>query len=259
MGRQRLRFLLLHQTRLAGSESSGLESIMPYPDYAAVDELVHGACASAGFVYTDRNGDEQIDDEAMKDAVYQRLLKDHVVSEPSDLTVQAVTQHELYEETLPNAPGARRQPASVEERLARDRLMRKLWGFTNTGVTGYCNKRVEAEGQTYVLCETEVGRTFISEETGRPKPTTEPGRFFTDHPDLISQHSTLPRTFKLTKAADAVARHMAMALRRHPELGPVVARQAAAALKQTQATLSPIADAKAAAALTVAKAEDDVA
>ena len=191
-----------------------------YPDYDAVDTLVHGVCASKGFVYTDRNGVEQIDDEMMKDAVYQQLLKDHVVSEPSDVTPNAVTRHELYEAIFPDGPGARRQPSTVEEKLTRDQLSRKLWGYTGTGVTGYCNKRVEAEGLTFVLCEAEVGRTFISEETGRPKPITEPGRFMTDNPDLISQHSTLPRTFKLTKAADAVARHMAMAVRRHPELGP---------------------------------------
>ncbi len=151
-------------------------------------------------------------------------------------------------------------PRRSKRKLTHDQLSRKLWGYTGTGVTGYCNKRVEAEGLTFVLCEAEVGRTFISEETGRPKPITEPGRFMTDNPDLISQHSTLPRTFKLTKAADAVARHMAMAVRRHPELGPVVARQASAALKQTQTTMASVIDTKSAAALSAAvKSEDDVA
>ena len=84
-------------------------------------------------------------------------------------------------------------------------------------------------------------------------------RILTDNPDLIAQHSTLPRTLKLTKAADSVAKHMMMAVRRHPELAPTVARQTGAALKQASAALGPVTDAKAAAALSAPKPEDDVA
>ncbi|HEY5273077.1 MAG TPA: hypothetical protein VIJ34_07560 [Acidimicrobiales bacterium] len=196
----------------------------------------------------------------MREAVYQVMLKSHIVSAPSEMTARACTEHELYEEVFPHGPGARSQPASEEERLARQHLSRKLWGFVNTGTTGYCNKRAEIDGHTLVMCEAAVGRTYHSEETGRPNPKTEPGRFFTDHADLIAQNSTLPQTLKLTKSADAVARHLTMALRRHPEMAPVIARQTVGALKQTQLTLSPLADAKTAAALAApARSEDEVA
>lgn len=153
-----------------------MENGMSYVDFEAVDRLVHGTCASEGYVYTDRQGVEQIDEEALKDAVYHELLKSHIVSETSDMTANAVIQHELNEEILPHGPGARQQPANEVERLARDKISRKLWGFTNTGTTGYCNKRVEAEGYTLVLCEAPVGRTFHSEETDLP-PVFRTGGF----------------------------------------------------------------------------------
>jgi hypothetical protein len=231
---------------------------MSYPDMHAVDELVHGAYASEGFIVTDRAGEEHIDDDRLMDAVYHVLL-DHVVADASEMTERAITQHELYEAIFPHGPGARRQPDSEEETLARERVARKVWGYANTGITGHCNKRVEAEGYTFVMCEADVARTYRSDETGRPKPTTETGRFFTDDPDLITMHSTLPRVHKVTKAAEAVAKHLTMAVRRHPEIAPAVARQAAIALKQTHATLGPVADAKVATALTSAKPEDEVA
>jgi hypothetical protein len=73
---------------------------------------------------------------------------------------------------------------------------------------------------------------------------------------LISSYSTLPSSAKLAKAAEAVSKHMQMAVRRHPELAPTVARQVGTAIKQAQASLAPVSDAKAAAALTAAKPED---
>ena len=121
-----------------------------YPDYHAVDTLVHGVYTSKGFVYTDRNGVEQIDDEMMKDAVYQQLLKDHVVSEPSDVTPNAVTRHELYEAIFPDGPGEGASPRPSKETHPRSAVPEAL-GLTGTGVTGYCNKRVEAEGSRSFL------------------------------------------------------------------------------------------------------------
>lgn len=217
---------------------------MDYPDLATVDDLVHGAFASHGFVFTGPSGAETVDEDSVKDVVFQLLVGEHVVDDSSKLSENSITSHELYETVFPNGPGARQQPTNLEEAAARDKLARKLWGYTNTGVSGYCQKRSEAEGLTYVLCEAKVGRTYRSEETGKPKPTTEIGRFFTDDPDLINMHSTLPSTAKLTKAADAVSKHMQMAVRRHPELAPTVARQVGTAVKQAQASLAPIADAK---------------
>jgi hypothetical protein len=232
---------------------------MPYPNLDAVDELVHGAFASHGYTYTGASGKETVDEDAVKDAVFQRLVSEHVVGDPSKLSDGSITAHELYEAIFPSGPGARQQPANLEEGEARKQLTRKLWGYTNTGTTGYCQKRAEAEDYTFVLCEAQVARTYRSVETGRPKPTTETGRFFTDEPELISQYSTLPSTTKLTKGADSVARHMQMALRRHPELASTIARQVVTATKQAQASLAPVADAKTAAALSAAKPENDVA
>lgn len=229
---------------------------MTYPDLTAVDELVHGAFASHGFVISSPSGREMVDEDAVKDAVFQILLNEHVVDDQSKLSEGSITGHELYETVLPDGPGARHQPASLEESEARKVLSRKLWGWTNTGVSGYCQKRSEAEGFSYVLCEAQVGRTYRAEETGRPKPTTETGRFFTDNPDLINMYSTLPSTAKLTKAAEAVSKHMQMAVRRHPELAPAVARQIGTAVKQAQAALAPVADARSAQALTPPRSDD---
>ncbi|MBA2706869.1 MAG: hypothetical protein H0U59_03585 [Gemmatimonadaceae bacterium] len=232
---------------------------MTYPDLSAVDELVHGCFASHGFTYTGPGARDLVDEDAIKDKVFQLLVNEHVVDDSNKLSEGALTLHELYEHVFPNGPGARRQPDTLEEDEARKVLARKLWGYTNTGVSGYCQKRAEAEGFTFVLCEAQVGRTYRSEETGRPKPTTEVGRFFTDDPDLINIHSTLPSTAKLTKAAEAVAKHMQMAVRRHPELAPVVARQVGTGLNQAKAALASVADARSAARPATERPDEDVA
>ena len=229
---------------------------MAYPNMDVVDNLVHDAFASEGYLYSEPSGRETVDEDAVKDAVYTKLLDQHTVNNAAGLSEGAITAHELYEAILPKGPGARQQPMSEEEKIARKQLVSKLWGWTNTGTTGHCQKRAEAEGYSVVLCEAQVGRTYRSEETGRPKPTTETGRFFTDDPELISSYSTLPSSAKLAKAAESVAKHMQMAVRRHPELAPTVARQVGTAVKQAQATLASVSDAKAAAALNAAKPED---
>lgn len=230
---------------------------MPYPNYDAVDALVHGAYASHGYTLPGPSGQETIDEDSVKDTVYSKLIEDHVVTDPGHLSEGAITEHELYEAVFPKGPAARQQPTSPEEDEARKRLMRKLWGYTNTGVSGHCQKRSEAEGHSYVLCEAAVARTYRSEETGRPKPTTEPGRFFTDNPDMISAHSTLPSSAKLAKAAESVSKRLQMAVRRHPELASTVARQVATSVRQAQAALAPVADAKAA-ALNAARPDEAV-
>lgn len=231
---------------------------MPYPNLDVVDELVHDAFASHDFLVEGPGGKKVLDEDAVKDQVFQIMVKDHVVNDQAGLSEGAVTAHELYEAVFPHGPGARRATTSIEEEKARADLSRKLWGYANTGISGYCQKRAEAEGHTLVLCEASVGRTYRSEETGRPKPSTEIGRFFTDNPDLINQHSTLPSTLKLTKAAESVSKHMQMATRRHPELAAAVARQVGTALSQTRAALAPVADAKAAHAAATPKSDDDV-
>lgn len=211
-----------------------------YPDLVAVEKLVHQACAEAGFVFTDSAGQELVDREALKLAVYQLMVDQHIVDEPRDMTKDAITQHELYEAIFPRGPGARTHPITKEEEVARNQLRRLLWDFTQTGIRGYVNQRVEVEGLSLVMCEAPVGRNYRSEETGRPTPTTVQGRFLTDDPELIATHSTLPRTHKLVKTAEAVAKHAAMATRRHPELSGTVAQQITGALKQTQAALGPV-------------------
>jgi hypothetical protein len=246
-------------SRRSGRESSAGESNVSYPNFDVVDQLVHGAFASHGYVVFGPSGKEVVDEDSVKDAVFQLLVNEHVVDDQNKLSESAITAHELYEAIFPNGPGARQQPANLEELEARKVLSRKLWGYTNTGVSGYCQKRSEAESFTYVLCEGMVGRTYRSQETGRPKPSTEVGRFFTDDPELINMYSTLPSTAKLTKAAEAVSKHMQMAVRRHPELAPAIARQVGTAVTQAKAALAPVADARSASSIGAAKSGDDLA
>src|SRR5438067_2510308 len=106
------------------------------------------------------------------------------------------------------------------------------------------------------MCEAEVARTYRTEENGRRKPVTELGRFLTDDEKLIEDYSTLPRAAKLVKAAEAVAKHMLMAVRRHPGLTAAVARQIRSAVRQSQGALG--AATKPAAALGTSQTEEEV-
>ena len=146
---------------------------MSYPDYEAVDRLVLDTLAAAGFVFTDKAGERQIDHDALREAVYRKMVDEHVVTDPKLVAKGAVTRRELYGAVLPNGPGAGRQPATEVEALAREQLERQLWNFTNTGVTGYVNRRVEVEDLSLIMCEAGVGRTNRSEETGRITATTD--------------------------------------------------------------------------------------
>src|SRR5437868_6861772 len=107
---------------------------MAYPNYDRVDEIVRETLDSAG--YWKSNGKDEPDNEALKDAVYCRMVEKHVVDDPKQMGKRAVTQQELYAALLPHGPGTTRQPATEEEALARAELKRSLWNFTNTGVTG---------------------------------------------------------------------------------------------------------------------------
>jgi hypothetical protein len=218
---------------------------MSYLNLEVAAKLRRDTLEAHGYLYEDRDGKLCEDTPKLKDTVYQRMAGSHVVDIPASnnnpsaklMAAKAVTADELYAVIFPNAPGVTAPIANLEESRVAGDLKRLVWGYTNTGPTGYVNDRVELEGLTLVMCEAKVSRTKISAETGHSKPVTEIGRFLTDHPKLIEQHSTLNRVLRLVKIAEGTAKHVVMALRRHPEIADNVARQIKLALGQAKNTL----------------------
>lgn len=211
------------------------------PDLDAVDEMIRSVYVTHGYVAARSHGKQDLDEDAVKDAVYAKMVTDHVVGDLGAVDDEALTANQLYRAIFPRGPGAGWELMSAEELEVRKRLLGKVWGYTNTGVSGYCQKRAELEGRTYLLCEAIVTRTYPSEEPRRPEATMEPGRFFTNDGDVIVQHGTSASSDKLAKVAEAVATYLQMVVRRHPEVAAPVARQVAAALDKVEAALAQVA------------------
>lgn len=56
------------------------------------------------------------------------MFERHIVRSKKEFGAGAVTKFELYQEMLPDGPGAQSVASTPEEKLAKDRLERKLWG-----------------------------------------------------------------------------------------------------------------------------------
>jgi hypothetical protein len=210
-------------------------------DWQGVRGIVGQAYQDMGYVVTDpATGEQVLSDARLAQAGYETMLARHVVTgSASDRVAKgAATKHELYSEVFPKGPAVSAQPASVEERHAREYLRNKVWKLAATGINGSVNKRLGLEGKTLVMCETDVERTAKSEETGITEPTDKRGRFLTDDGALIQRYSLVPLIEKRQKAVDSLAKHAVMVTERHPEITANVQRQLTGFVKKASVTLT---------------------
>ncbi|MEV6304372.1 hypothetical protein AB0M02_33545 [Actinoplanes sp. NPDC051861] len=198
-------------------------------DTQFVEKIKAQALIDAGFA-RDQDGDLQSDEAQLKVAVVESMKDRHVARSRRDLAKSAVTKFELYAEMLPHAPGVKRLPQSIEESVARDQLMKKLWSWLNVGITGFVQVRVGELG--YVLCEGPVARTKLSEETGKRQPTTEAGRFLTSNHDLILDYYTGPAAQRFLAAARKLEAQIGLVVARRPELETSVSDQVGVVVRQ---------------------------
>lgn len=218
----------------------------PYPDYALVDQIAHDAWRQRGWTY-EKNGADHKNIAALREFVLDLVLSEHVVEEEDDKDSLSFTKGEIYRRTFPDGPGARRQPSSQEEELARDKLATRVWALTNVGYTGHIQKELALHG--LVLCESKVARTRRSAE--RPHdvaPEAVIGRFATANPDLILRFYTSAQGAAFQRAAIKLERSLAMVTDRRPELLIPVARQLQTMVKSAVAQIAH-GDVKVAAAL----------
>jgi hypothetical protein len=131
--------------------------------------------------------------------------------------------------------------------VAQKELIKLLWTCANVGVSGFVQTRVATLG--LVLCEADVGRTKLIQETGKKEPTTERGRFLTANDDLIMTHFTRPAGIAFVRAARRLEAQLGLVADRRPELTVPVAKQLGSMVRQAVASV-PHADPKAAATLT---------
>jgi len=195
----------------------------------------------------DDNGHPAADDKQLQLAVLLAVTNEHVANNSKELPKRAVTKFELYAEVLPRAPGVASLPNTPEEEVARDRLMRRVWNYTNTGPTGFVQKNVVNTGM--ILCQAKVARTKLNQETGKKEPTTEIGRFLTSDRELILTYYTGPAGAAFLRAARKLDNQLGLVTNRQPELALPVARQLGVVVKQAVAAI-PHADPRQAAALT---------
>lgn len=223
-------------------------------DQQLVEQLKAQALIDAGYSSQDEDG-LQANPKLMSAAVVELMQANHVVKGKRDLATHAVTKFELYAEVLPNGPGVNGLATQPEGRIAQADLMKQVWTLTNTGTSGLVQKHVGPTGQ--VLCEADVGRTKISEETGKRQAMTEPGRFLTTDRELIMTYYTAPAGAAFIRAARRLEAQLGLVGERRPELVEAVARQASVAMKQAMIAV-PHADIKQAAAL-IANDDNEVA
>jgi hypothetical protein len=195
----------------------------------------------------EENGRPTADFKQVQLAVLQAIANEHVANNAKELSKRAVTKFELYSEVLPRGPGVSSLPTSPEEEAARDRLMRQVWNYTNTGPSGFVQKNIVNTGM--ILCQAKVARTKLNQETGTKEPTTEIGRFITGDRELILTYYTGPAGAAFLRAARKLDNQLGLVTGRRPELALPVARQLGVVVKQAVAAV-PHADPRQATALT---------
>lgn len=215
-------------------------------DNDLVQQIVAQAMIDCGYS-REEDGLVLADEKQLQKATVQQMLDAHVVSSQKELASRAATKFDLFAELLPKAPGVATLPETIEEELAQRQLMQKVWGYTNTGTSGFVQKNIPDTG--YIVCEAKVGRTKVNQETGKKEPTTEMGRFLTADKDLIMTHYTGPAGAAFVRAARKLENLLGMVTERRPELAVPVARQLNVVVKQA-VTAIPHADPRNAAALT---------
>ena len=203
-------------------------------DRYMVDKIKAQALIDAGFT---REQDEGLfqDEEQLKAAILGAMTERHVARGRRDLVKSAVTKFELYSEMLPNGPGVRQQPRTMEESVAREELKKKLWSWLNVGTTGFVQVRVAELG--LVMCEAPVARTKMIEETGKREPTTETGRFLTANRDLILDYYTGPAAQRFLAAARKLDAQLGLVAARRPELAAAVANQVGVVVRQAVSSI----------------------
>lgn len=229
----------------AATESSSAE--IYGVDLELVEKIKAEALIQAGHSTTDEDGTVRASVKQLQFAVLQSMQERHVVTGKRDLATSAVTQFELYQELLPQGPGAQALARTDEEKLAQQQLTKQLWGYANVGISGFVQKNVATLGM--VLCEAKVARTKLNEETGRKQPTTELARFLTTDGELIMTYYTGPAGAAFVRAARKLDAQLGLVADRRPELTMSVAKQLGSMVKQAVASI-PHADPKAVAALT---------
>jgi hypothetical protein len=247
--------------RISDSSTSSLEDDdfeatvqEPEVNFELVEKIKAQALIDAGMIEYDEDGRTLANPRLLQAAVLQAMLSNHVASNKRELPTRASTKFELYAELLPRGPGVQALADGLEERLAQDQLMRNIWGFTNIGTSGFVQKNVAEEG--FVLCEAEVSRTKINQETSKKEPTTERARFLTTDRDLILTYYTAPAGAAFLRAARRLEAQLGMVGARRPELTVPIAKQLGVVVRQAVGSV-PHADVKQAAALTSGETESD--
>jgi len=216
-------------------------------DLELVEKIKAQALIEAGHSTTDDGGTVRASVKQLQFTVLQLMQDRHVVISKRDLSVSAVTQFELYQELLPQGPGAQTLARTDEEKMAQQQLTKQLWSYANIGISGFVQKNVAALG--LVLCEAKVARTKLNEETGKKQPTTELARFLTTDGELIMTYYTGPAGAAFVRAARKLDAQLGLVADRRPELTMVVAKQLGSMVRQAVASI-PHADPKTAASLT---------
>lgn len=228
----------------------------PLVDTELVERLTAQAMIDHGFFVRNKEDQQVADVKPLRAAVLAAMENNHVVHSNKELTAGAVTKFELYAELFPNGPGIASLPTSLEEEAAQKELTKTVWSLTNTGPTGHVQHNISHSG--LILCEAQIARTKISQETGKKQPTTEMGRFLTGDAQLILTHYTGPAGAAFVKQARALEKKLGMVATRQPELTQAVARQIQAVVKQAQAAI-PHADPKQASALNAGVSDETAA
>ena len=226
----------------------------PEVDLQLVEKIKAQALIDAGMIQYDSDGRKLANPKLLQAAVLQAMLTNHVANNKRELPTRAATKFELYAELLPKGPGVQSLAEGLEQRVAQDQLMRNIWGFTNIGTSGFVQKNVAEEG--YVLCEAEVSRTKINQETSKKEPTTERARFLTSDRDLILTYYTAPAGAAFLRAARRLEAQLGMVGARRPELTVPIAKQLGVVVRQAVGSI-PHADVKQASALTSGDHESD--
>lgn len=177
-----------------------------------VERGVYLAYVAQGYV----SGDPpEVDKESLFMATYS-IVRAAVVETKRERGTKAVTRGHLMATLFPSVPGPGTDEYATEvgERIWKE-VEQSIWNYVKPDHTAKFQKALGAEGGGLVLCRTKI------DVDGNPVDAA----YVTGNPDLILLDFAAPLKQGVRRAAERMAKNLAMVSNRKPEMARTLTRE----------------------------------
>lgn len=201
--------------------SNGLPSQVQF--LAAVEAREEEILVEHGFSIEQDDGKLIADYTAMKEKAADIIIAAYAAKKNERAKVGR-SRNDLYADVFPDGPGAKNGDESISDidQLVKEKLIRRLWGVTQTAPNAFTQRRLE---NGYVLVKARVHRGHDPVQVV----------YVTDNANLLMEDSLQPEIDGLLQRANRLRLHASMIAERQPALAQRVQRQVSSGTTQASA------------------------